>query len=73
MECWRLLVKRTIRINGTDKELEISKSACLKGVEKQMIHLDQLPDGTWRIVYTENTIADLTDVTSFEIIREDDE
>ena len=64
-------MKRSIRINGIDKELTLSKSVAIHKVAKEFIHLDKLPDGTWRIIYTSTTIPDLTKVVAFDIIRED--
>lgn len=65
-------MKRAIKINGIDKELPLSKNVAINKVAKEFIHLDKLPDGTWRIIYTTTTIPDLTKVDSFEIVREDD-
>jgi len=63
-------VRRAIKIVGLDLELELSKATSVK-TQNQMIHLDQLKDGTWRLIYNENLIRDFTKVKSFEIIRED--
>ena len=64
-------MNRSIKINGIDKELILTKNVAINNVAKEFIHLDKLPDGTWRIIYTTTTIPDLTKVESFEIIRED--
>lgn len=63
-------MRRAIRIKGTDKELELSKVVSVK-TDKQMIHFDQLKDGTWRLIYNGNLIEDISKVKWFEIIRED--
>jgi hypothetical protein len=63
-------VKRFIKINGIDKELELSKAVSVK-TNKQMIHLDQLSDGSWRLIYNSELIPDFTKVKNFEIIRKD--
>jgi hypothetical protein len=63
-------VKRFIKINGIDKELELSKAVSVK-TNKQMIHLDQLSDGSWRLIYNSKLIPDFTKVKNFEIIRKD--
>ena len=63
------MTKRFIEIEGTGQRLEISKFTTLK-VAKKMLHLDELPDGTWRLMITEDLIPDFTKVKSFKIIRE---
>ena len=63
-------IRRAIKINGLDMTLELSKATAVR-TSKQMIHLDQLPDGSWRLIYNENLIPDFTKVESFEIVRED--
>ena len=64
------MTKRTIILEGTDIELPLSKVTVVR-TDKQMIHFDQLPDGTWRLIYNENTIPDITKVNGFMIHRED--
>lgn len=66
------MTKRTIALVGIGKELELSKATCVK-TEKQMIHLDQLPDGTWRLIYSASLIPDIKHLQSLTIIRTDDE
>lgn len=63
-------MKRSIKINGTDLVLELSKATAVK-TDKNMIHLDQLPDGSWRLIYNGNMIRDFSKVESLQIIRED--
>lgn len=63
-------MKRAIKVNGTDLVLELSKATAVK-TEKNMIHFDQLEDGTWRLIYNSNLIPDFTKVENFEIVRED--
>ncbi len=63
-------MKRSIKLDGLDQELVLSKATAIK-TEKNMIHLDQLPDGTWRLVYNANMIPDFTKLTSLTIVRED--
>lgn len=62
-------MKRSIRINGIDKELVLSRVTSVR-TTKQMIHLDKLGDGTWRLIYNSELIPDITKVKGFEIIRE---
>ena len=61
-------IKRLIRIKGTGQELQVSKVTSVN-VSINMIHLDQLLDGTWRLTYNENLIPDLTAVEALEIVR----
>lgn len=63
-------MRRAIKIEGLDTELELSKATAVK-TDKQMIHLDQLPDGTWRLIYNSKLIPDFTKVQSLTIVRED--
>lgn len=65
------MVRRAIQIEGTDLVLELSKATAIKGTQTKMIHLDQLKDGTWRLIYNEDLIPDFTKVESFKIIREE--
>lgn len=64
------MVRRTVEIVGTGIVLELSKATAVR-TDKQMIHLDQLKDGTWRLIYNENLIPDFSAVESLRIIRED--
>lgn len=63
-------MKRAILIDGLGIELELSKVTAVR-TTKQMIHLDELPDGTWRLIYNGNQIEDISKVNGFKIIRED--
>jgi hypothetical protein len=62
-------VRRAIHIKGTDITLELSKVTAVK-TKKPMLYLDELEDGTWRLIYNENMIPDFTKVISLDIIRE---
>ncbi len=64
------LVRRAIELVGTDIVLELSKATAVK-TSNNMIHFDQLPDGTWRLIYNGNLIPDFSLITSLNIIRED--
>ena len=63
-------MKRAIEIEGLGIELDLSKVTAVR-TDKQMIHLDQLPDGTWRMIFNSNLIEDVSKVKGFKIIRED--
>lgn len=65
-------MKRLIKVNGIDLILELSKATAIK-TDKNMIHFDQLEDGTWRLIYNGNLIPDFTKVVNFEIIRQDEQ
>lgn len=65
-------MKRAIKIEGvSEEELVISKVAKVKLQNDSFIHLDQLKDGTWRLLYTENLIPDFTKVQALTVVRED--
>lgn len=64
-------VKRFIELKGLDILLELTKVTAVK-TNKNMIHLDQLPDGTWRLIYNGNMIEDFSKIESMNIIREGD-
>lgn len=36
---------------------------------KNMIHLDELEDGSWRLIYTEGVIPDITKIKCLQIKR----
>jgi hypothetical protein len=67
-------VKRAIKVvfnDGTEPiELVLSKAASIDSPQ-QMINLDKLKDGTWRLIYNENLIPDFSKVKGFEVVRED--
>ena len=63
-------MRRAIKLEGLDLELELSKATAVK-TDKNMIHLDQLPNGTWRLIYNGKMIPDFTKLTSLTIVRED--
>lgn len=64
-------MRRAIRIEGTGEELELSKATTVR-TDKRMIHLDELPDGTWRLIWNADMIPDFTKIEALTIIREDD-
>jgi hypothetical protein len=66
-------MKRAIKINfkdGSSKDLILSRAASIN-TNKKMINIDELPDGTWRLIYDENLIPDFSQVVNLEVIRED--
>ncbi len=64
------MTRRSIKIEGIGEVLELSKITAVR-TNKNMIHLDQLDDGTWRLIYNSKLIPDFKDVVAFKIIRED--
>lgn len=66
-------LRRAVKVNlvGTSTTLEITKFATPQ-VEKEFIHFDRLPDGTWRLLFNLED-HEIRDILSFEFIREDDE
>ena len=65
------MTKRSIKLEGTDIELVLSKATAVR-TSKNMIHLDELADGTWRLIYNGNMIPDFSVIKSLTIVREDD-
>lgn len=67
-------IKRSILVEHFEKdksfELVLSKATAVKTSQK-MIHFDELPDGTWRMIYHSDMIPDFTKIKQFVIIRED--
>ena len=64
-------VKRSVLIDGIGKELElaIATKVHLEGVG-QFIHLDQLKDGKWRLVWTSGVVDDWSEVLSLKMVRD---
>ena len=66
-------MKRAIRIvfkDGTSKDLELSKATSVKTKDK-MLHLDELKDKTWRVIWNADLFQEFSQVERFDIIRED--
>jgi hypothetical protein len=69
--------KRAIEIeflDGTTKELKIGKAVAMNGQSEHTsgkIYLEQMKDGDWRLLYTEDVIEDFTKVKGFNVVRED--
>jgi len=65
--------KRAIDIvfkDGTRKTLQLVKATSVN-TSSEMLHLDQLGNGGWRLIWNENLIPDFTKVDRLEIIREE--
>lgn len=64
------MTRRAIELVGTDLVLELSKVTAVK-TKQNMIHFDQMLDGTWRMIYNGYHIEDFTKIECFKIVRED--
>lgn len=64
------MTRRALELVGTDIILELSKVTAVR-TKQRMIHLDELADGTWRMIYNGDHISDFTKISEFKIIRED--
>ena len=67
--------KRAVLLAGPDKELPITRATKIntKDGARQFIHLDQLKDGTWRLVWTSGLVDEWSEVRALIMIREDDD
>ena len=60
--------------DGTEKVLPISKATSIKSKSNfQTVAFEMLADGTFRLTWTEGLIPDMTQVSAFEVRREDDQ
>lgn len=64
------MTRRAIELQGLNQTLELSKATAVR-TTMNMIHFDQLPDGTWRVIWNANMIPDFTKLEALKIIRED--
>jgi hypothetical protein len=62
--------KGSIVIEGLDKDLVLSIVTEVK-IEKKMISLEELNDGTWRLIYSTSVIPDISKVVAFRFRRDD--
>ena len=63
-------MKRSILIEGLGIELPLKIVTAVR-TDKKMIHLDELPDGSWRLIYNSKMIPEIQDVEGFKIVREE--
>ena len=67
-------IKRYLNFVTSDNEyqmkFEVSKLTKVS-VNKKFFHMDELPDGRWRITYNGNMFETTEDIKYIEIIRED--
>lgn len=64
------MTRRAIELVGTNIVLELSKVTAVR-TKQRMLHLDELADGTWRMIYNGEHIPDFTKIECFMILRED--
>lgn len=66
-------MKRSIILESNDgkviRELELSKVTTVR-THSQMFYLDKLSDGTWRLIYNEELIPDITRLSALRIVRD---
>ena len=63
-------MKRSIEIEGIGKTLELSKVVEID-TRIEMINIEKLSDGTWRLIYSKSLIPDIQKVEGFKIVREE--
>ena len=70
-------MKRSLKLVGLDKELELGRVNTIRKLqsEKEFIYIEKIDKGKdigkWRMTYTEETIEDIKDLESIEIVRDD--
>ena len=63
--------RRTVavkRVDGSEQRLELSKATACR-TSAQFIHLDMLKDGTWRLLWSEGVVPDMSEIDSLTIER----
>ena len=66
-------MKRILRINfedGSHKDLNLVKAVAVDMPNNKQIHLDQMNNGDYRLIYNEQLIPDFGLVKNFEVVRE---
>lgn len=65
-------MKRVFRIQTTDKdiELEISKAVAIDS-PKKTFNLEELPDGTYRLIWSKGLVENFSQIIGMDILRED--
>lgn len=70
--------KRSMRANfkdGSFKEFKITRAVKLNLSDEsdQRIYLESLPDGTFRLMWTEGMLDEFSELVNLEMIRDDGE
>lgn len=64
------MARRAIELEGIGKTLELSIVTSVKLSNRGLIHLDELSDGTWRLIYNKLNFPDLTLIESLDINKD---
>lgn len=68
-------MRRSIILEDLDgkviEKLALSEITSVK-THTQMFYLDKLSDGTWRLLYSEGLVPDITKLHCLKIVKEDD-
>lgn len=59
-------MERAFLIDSTSEKLVFSKATALH-IADGVLHLDELPDATWRLTYSESLISDFSQVQSLRL------
>jgi hypothetical protein len=66
-------MKRSVILEDTEgnviRELVLSTTTPIKTFN-EMLYLDKLGDGTWRLIYSESLVPDITKLKCLRIVRE---
>ncbi len=63
-------MKRVIYIDGLDKSVVLSKVTEVK-LDKPMLNLEQLADGTFRLIYSTGLITDIDKVLGLRFVKDE--
>ena len=65
-------MKRSIIVDSGDSQVELElERVTMVRTTKQMINLDRMDNGKWRLVYSEGTIQDISKLQALRLVRED--
>ena len=59
-----------VELQGLGTELKLAKAVPIPG-KAPMMHFDETPNGTWRLIYSRDLIPDFAKLTALRVIRED--
>lgn len=65
-------MNRTLEIGGLGTIAKLSRVVAIP-TDRNLIHFEHLPNGTWRILHTQSTFPNLSQVTEFKVIRDGDQ
>lgn len=60
---------KEVTFEGIDLKMKVSKAISIDSTSR-MIHLDETPNGTWRLIFDKETIPDIKSLTCFKMLRE---